>query len=73
MVFKAYYGDGARHEILHAAGAHNARTIIVCVNDKKAATRIVESTRNYCPQVKLLVRPLTANTRWSWSSTMPTT
>jgi glutathione-regulated potassium-efflux system ancillary protein KefC len=54
--FKAYYGDGARHEILHAAGAHNARTIIVCVNDKKAATRIVESTRNYCPQVKLLVR-----------------
>ncbi len=54
--FKTYYGDGARHEILHAAGAHNARTIIVCVNDKKAATRIVESTRNYCPQVKLLVR-----------------
>jgi len=54
--FKAYYGDGARHEILHAAGAHNARTIIVCVNDKKAATRIVESTRHYCPQVKLLVR-----------------
>ncbi len=54
--FKAYYGDGARHEVLHAAGAHNARTIIVCVNDKKAATRIVESTRHYCPQVKLLVR-----------------
>lgn len=41
---------------MHAAGAHNARTIIVCVNDKKAATRIVESTRHYCPQVKLLVR-----------------
>ncbi|ERH50956.1 potassium transporter [Ectopseudomonas chengduensis] len=54
--FKAYYGDGARHEILHAAGAHHARAIIVCVNDKKAATRIVESTRHYCPQVKLLVR-----------------
>ncbi|MDH1728058.1 monovalent cation:proton antiporter-2 (CPA2) family protein [Pseudomonas chengduensis] len=54
--FKAYYGDGARHEILQAAGAHHARAIIVCVNDKKAATRIVESTRHYCPQVKLLVR-----------------
>ncbi|POG11551.1 potassium transporter [Pseudomonas putida] len=54
--FKVYYGDGARHDLLHAAGAHHARTIIVCVNDKKAATRIVESTRHYCPQVKVLVR-----------------
>nr|WP_079783797.1 monovalent cation:proton antiporter-2 (CPA2) family protein [Pseudomonas sp. LPH1] len=54
--FKVYYGDGARHEILHAAGAHHARAIIVCVDDKKAATRIVESTRHYCPQVKLVVR-----------------
>ena len=54
--FKVYYGDGARHEILHAAGAHHARAIIICVDDKKAATRIVESTRHYCPQVKLVVR-----------------
>ncbi|ALI11166.1 potassium transporter [Pseudomonas fluorescens] len=54
--FKVYYGDGARHEILHAAGAHHARAIIICVDDKKAATRIVESTRHYCPQVKVLVR-----------------
>ncbi|MFY1666176.1 monovalent cation:proton antiporter-2 (CPA2) family protein [Pseudomonas sp. Pseu.R1] len=54
--FKVYYGDGARHEILHAAGAHHARAIIVCVDDKKAATRIVESTRHYCPHVKLVVR-----------------
>ncbi len=54
--FKVYYGDGARHEILHAAGAHHARAIIICVDDKKAATRIVESTRRYCPQVKVVVR-----------------
>ncbi|MGF6691768.1 glutathione-regulated potassium-efflux system ancillary protein KefC [Metapseudomonas resinovorans] len=54
--FKVYYGDGARHEILHTAGAHHARAIIICVDDKKAATRIVESTRHYCPQVKLVVR-----------------
>lgn len=54
--FKVYYGDGARTDILHAAGAHHARAIIVCVDDKKAATRIVESSRLYCPNVKLLVR-----------------
>lgn len=54
--FKVYYGDGARADILHAAGAHHARAIIVCVDDKKAATRIVESARRSCPQVKLIVR-----------------
>lgn len=54
--FKVYYGDGARSDILHAAGAHHARAIIICVDDKKAATRIVESARRNCPNVKLLVR-----------------
>lgn len=54
--FKIYYGDGARDDILHAAGARNARAIIVCVNDRKAATRIVESARAHCPKVKLFVR-----------------
>jgi glutathione-regulated potassium-efflux system ancillary protein KefC len=54
--FKVYYGDGARSDILHAAGAQHARAIIVCVNDKKAATRIVESAKAYCPNIKLLVR-----------------
>ncbi len=54
--FKVYYGDGARSDILHAAGAQHARAIIICVNDKKAATRIVESARAHCPHVKLLVR-----------------
>lgn len=54
--FKVYYGDGARSDILHAAGAHHARAIIICVDDKKAATRIVESVRHNCPQVKVLVR-----------------
>ncbi len=64
--FKVYYGDGARHEILHAAGAHHARAIIVCVDDKKAATRIVESTRHYCPEVKLLVRAFDREHALEW-------
>ncbi|QEZ46757.1 monovalent cation:proton antiporter-2 (CPA2) family protein [Cupriavidus oxalaticus] len=54
--FKVYYGDGARADVLHAAGAHRARAIVVCVNDKDAATRIVENARRECPQVKLIVR-----------------
>ena len=54
--FKVYYGDGARADVLHAAGAHHARAIIVCVNDQDAATRIVENARRECPQSKLIVR-----------------
>ena len=54
--FKVYYGDGARAEILHAAGAQYARVILVCVDNKAAATRIVEHAKTECPQARVLVR-----------------
>lgn len=54
--FKVYYGDGARSDILRAAGAAHAQAIVVCVNDKDACTRIVENVRRECPQVRLIVR-----------------
>ncbi len=54
--FKVYYGDGARADVLHAAGAHQARAILVCVDDKHAANRIVENARRECPHSRLVVR-----------------
>ncbi|QTD44794.1 monovalent cation:proton antiporter-2 (CPA2) family protein [Ottowia testudinis] len=54
--FKIYYGDGARPEVLHAAGAHHADVIMVCVDDPKAATRIAENVRRECPSARLVVR-----------------
>jgi len=54
--FKVFYGDGARPEILHAAGALQASVILVCINDKNAVTRIVEAARHECPNIKLIVR-----------------
>jgi glutathione-regulated potassium-efflux system protein KefB len=54
--FKVYYGDGARPDVLHAAGAHSASAILVCVDDKAAATRIAESAKSECPHAKVLVR-----------------
>ena len=54
--FKVYYGDGARAEILHAAGAQYARVILVCVDNQAAATRIVEHAKSECPQARILVR-----------------
>ena len=54
--FKVYYGDGARADVLHAAGAHTASAILVCVDDKAAATRIAENAKAECPHAKVLVR-----------------
>jgi glutathione-regulated potassium-efflux system protein KefB len=54
--FKIYYGDGARLDVLHAAGADKARAILVCIDDREAANRIVELARSHFQQAKLLVR-----------------
>jgi voltage-gated potassium channel Kch len=54
--FKVYYGDGGRAEVLQAAGARHANAILVCVDDKAAATRIAESVRAECPHVRVIVR-----------------
>ncbi len=54
--FKVYYGDGARADVLHAAGAHQAQAILVCVDDKATTTRIVENARRECPNSRLVVR-----------------
>jgi glutathione-regulated potassium-efflux system protein KefB len=54
--FKVYYGDGTRLDVLRAAGAGEARLIAVCVDDRRAATRIVEMARAEFPGVKLFAR-----------------
>ncbi|MGJ7542641.1 monovalent cation:proton antiporter-2 (CPA2) family protein [Variovorax sp. LT1R16] len=54
--FKVYYGDGTRADVLHAAGAHHARAILVCVDDRQAATRIVEHAKVAFPHARVLAR-----------------
>ena len=54
--FKIYYGDGTRLDVLHASGADSARAIAVCIDNKAAATRIVELAKAQFPQARLLVR-----------------
>ncbi|MCJ8142221.1 monovalent cation:proton antiporter-2 (CPA2) family protein [Ancylobacter sp. A5.8] len=54
--FKVHYGDGTRLDILHAAGAHEARMIVVAVDDKHAALKITELVKSEFPLVPVLVR-----------------
>jgi glutathione-regulated potassium-efflux system protein KefB len=54
--FKVYYGDGCRLDVLRAAGADEARAILVCVEKRDAADRIVALAKAEFPLAKLLVR-----------------
>lgn len=54
--FKVYYGDGARLDVLHASGAGEAETILVCVDKQETADRIVELVKSEFPLTKLFVR-----------------
>jgi glutathione-regulated potassium-efflux system protein KefB len=54
--FKVYYGDGTRLDVLRAAGADDARLIAICIDDREAASRIVDLVRAEFPGTKLYVR-----------------
>ncbi|SAI34429.1 glutathione-regulated potassium-efflux system protein [Bordetella ansorpii] len=54
--FKVYYGDGVRPDVLHAAGIDKTQLILICVDDKVAATRIVENVQEVNPHTEILVR-----------------
>ena len=53
---KVYFGDGARLDILQAAGASQARAILICVDNPEAATRIAQIAKAEFPLVPVLAR-----------------
>jgi glutathione-regulated potassium-efflux system protein KefB len=54
--FKVYYGDGSRLDLLRAAGAGEAKAILVCVDNRNTANRIVEIAKAEFPLARLMVR-----------------
>ena len=54
--FKLYYGDGARLDVLRAAGAERVKMIAVCVSDTERVNRIVDLINEQFPDTKLYVR-----------------
>jgi glutathione-regulated potassium-efflux system protein KefB len=54
--FKVYYGDGTRLDVLRVAITGEVRLVAVCVDDSRAANRIVELVQSEFPGVKLFVR-----------------
>jgi voltage-gated potassium channel Kch len=54
--FKVYYGDGTRLDVLRTAGAGEARLIAICIDNREAASRIVDLVQAQFPAAKLYVR-----------------
>jgi monovalent cation:proton antiporter-2 (CPA2) family protein len=54
--FKIYYGDGTRLDILKAAGAAEARQVIICTDKREATTRIATLLRAEFPDTVILAR-----------------
>ncbi len=54
--FKVYYGDGTRLDILHAARAAKARSVLVCVDKADDALKIVQHVKAEFPLVPVLAR-----------------
>jgi glutathione-regulated potassium-efflux system protein KefB len=54
--FKVYYGDGTRLDILRASGAGEAQAIMICVDDKAAATAIAALALHEFPNARVLAR-----------------
>lgn len=54
--FKVHYGDGTRLDILHAAGAAEARLIAITVNDREASLKIAELVKAEFPLVPVIAR-----------------
>jgi CPA2 family monovalent cation:H+ antiporter-2/glutathione-regulated potassium-efflux system protein KefB len=56
MGFKVFFGDGTRLDILHAAGAAEARLILICIDNADAATRIAHLVKQEFPLTPVMAR-----------------
>lgn len=56
MGFKIFYGDASRHELLHAAGAAEAKLIIIAIDDAAKRMEMVETIKKHFPNLHILVR-----------------
>lgn len=54
--YKVYYGDGTRLDILHAAGAQEAKIVMICVDRPEVAKRIASQVKKEFPLTPIMVR-----------------
>jgi voltage-gated potassium channel Kch len=56
MGLKVFYGDAARHDMLHAAGAEDAKLLIIAVDNPDKTFEIAETAKKHFPGLDIIVR-----------------
>jgi CPA2 family monovalent cation:H+ antiporter-2 len=56
MGFKVFYGDASRYDLLEAAGANDAKIIIVAIDDVEKRLEMVETIKKHFPNLHMMVR-----------------
>ncbi len=54
--FKVYYGDATRTDLLEAAGARDAKVLIVAIDDREKSMELVHTARQHFPQLRIIAR-----------------
>ncbi|WP_270727148.1 cation:proton antiporter domain-containing protein [Shimia sp. Alg240-R146] len=53
---KVFFGDATRADLLHAAGIHEARLLVVAIDQREAATELVRHVRHEHPKLGIVAR-----------------
>jgi glutathione-regulated potassium-efflux system ancillary protein KefC len=54
--FRVFYGDATRLDLLHAAGADQAKLLVVAIDDPAASVKLVELARQHFPHLTIVAR-----------------
>ena len=54
--YKVFYGDASRGALLLAAGAAQARLLVIAIDDREKVVQMIHTAKMQFPQIKILVR-----------------
>lgn len=55
---KVFYGDASRLDLLHAAGAEDAKLLIIAVDNADKILEIAETSKKHFPNLKIIARSI---------------
>ncbi|MEM7357754.1 MAG: monovalent cation:proton antiporter-2 (CPA2) family protein [Pseudomonadota bacterium] len=53
-----FYGDASRRDLLHAAGAEDAKLLVIGVDEPDKTLEIIETAKKHFPNLKILARAI---------------
>ncbi|MCJ8308037.1 MAG: cation:proton antiporter [Hyphomicrobiales bacterium] len=54
--FKVFYGDATRPDLLHAAGIHKAKLLVIAIDEKDQIDALVHHVRQHHPDLPIVAR-----------------